>query len=99
MSYMMYSRGSGDNNRETHKLNDTVSPQRSRKATAFVYTPSSTLTILKISGRELTVTALLPVVARQTVIALGPCCAVLALAETRGVAAVVDGAHLVAVAL
>lgn len=52
-----------------------------------------------MGGRELTVTALLPVVARQTVVALGPRRAVLALAEARGVAAVVDGAHLVAVAL
>lgn len=61
--------------------------------------PPPTRLHLKIGGRELTVTALLPVVARQTVVALGPRRAVLALAETRGVAAVVDGAHLVAVAL
>lgn len=49
--------------------------------------------------RELTVTALLPVVSRQTVVTLGSRGAVFALAETRRVTPVMDGAHLVAVAL
>lgn len=61
--------------------------------------PPSTPLLLKISGRELTVTALLPVVARKTVVALGSSCAVLALAIACAIATVVDGAHLVAVAL
>lgn len=49
--------------------------------------------------RELTVTALLPVVSRQTVVTLGPRGAIFALAETRSVTPVMDRAHLVAVAL
>lgn len=84
----MYSRRSGDSNRQT----------KVPKGYSICLRPPARLH-LKISGRELTETALLPVVARQTVVALGPRRAVLALAETRGVAAVVDGAHLVAVAL
>lgn len=47
----------------------------------------------------LTVTALFPVVARQTVVTLGPRGAVLTLTEARAVTAVVDRTHLVAVAL
>lgn len=49
--------------------------------------------------RELTVTALLPVVPRQTVVTLGSRGAIFALAETCSVTPVMDRAHLVAVAL
>lgn len=53
----------------------------------------------KISLPVLTVTALFPVVSGQAVVTLGPRGAVFALAEARAVTPVVDGSHLVAVAL
>lgn len=53
----------------------------------------------KISLLILTVTALFPVVSRLTVVTLGPCGAIFALAEARTITPVMNRTHLVAVAL
>lgn len=53
----------------------------------------------KISLFILTITALFPVVSRQTVVTLGPCGTIFALAEARAITPVMNRAHLVAVTL